>query len=477
MATGDFNGDGAQDLVIGAALGDGPGNARPDGGEAYVLLGPIRPGERDLAAGAYDAVIYGAGIGDQLARSLSAGDFNADGKDDIALGAPFADMGAPTRDDSGGVYVVPGSEGLGPSRREYDLNEREVGTVLIEGADAGDFAGFTLDAADVSGDGFRDLIIAAFWADGPDNDRSNAGEVYVVNGGASFGSLDLASGDQDATVFGADSEDRLGEAVGTGDVNGDGVADLLPVGTFADGPDEDRDAAGETYVILGPAPRRVDIAAGEQNATIVGVDAGDQLGHSIAAGDVDGDGRDDVVLGAVSAAGPGNALDLAGEVVLVPGSAKIPPLTDASFAATAYGAAAGDRFGRSAAAGDLNADGLSDVVAAAPEAGDGTSPESRAGVVSWVFGGTAFARLGDGSRAAATITGDGAGDNLGHQGFGIHALLIRDIDGDGFGDILVSAPLADGPGNERGNAGEAWVVFMRRQPQSGDHREAASRRY
>jgi len=92
IIAGDFNGDGASDIVFGAPLADGPGDARPEGGEVYFFPGPFHAGdERDVARGEQRLTIYGANAGDQLGLALAAGDVNGDAVDDIVLGAPAGD--------------------------------------------------------------------------------------------------------------------------------------------------------------------------------------------------------------------------------------------------------------------------------------------------------------------------------------------------------------------------------------------------
>jgi len=471
IIAGDFNGDGARDIVFGAPLADGPGDARPDGGEVYFFPGPFRAGEeRDVATGEQRLTIYGASAGDQLGLSLAAGDVNGDAVDDIVLGAPAGDGPAEDRQDAGEVRIVFGSTALGDNVQELDL-AREHGDAAIYGVDGHDRAGYAVVTADVSGDGTDDVIIGAVWADGPAEGRPEGGEVYVVFGSMALAGIrDMKSQAPDVVVYGAAPSDRLGEEVSAGDVDGDGLQDLVLPATFATGLRDETAAAGQTYVILSPPGPQIDVAGRQQDLTVYGIDAGDQFGHALGTGDANGDGFADILLAAVSSSGSGNQARLAGEAALVLGrelaTGSDPPtvdLADGGAATLVYGASAGDRLGRSAAVGDVNGDGMADLLVAAP-GGDGEhASRNNAGEISIILGSSSLPGVIElsGGESDALILGQDIDDTLGSEVSGRPALLVEDVDDDGRGDVLAGAPRGDGPDGARTEAGEGYIFFAK----------------
>jgi len=305
-AAGDVNGDGIDDLIIGARFGDPGGDT--NAGETYVVFGKTTgfAASLDLSDlnGANGFVINGIDADDESGRSVSAaGDVNGDGIDDLIIGARSADPGGVSGADE--TYVVFGkTTGFAASLELSALDG--VNGFVINGIDAGDYAGWSVSAAgDVNGDGIDDLIIGALGGD-PGSD-TNAGKTYVVfgktTGFAAVLELSALNGANGFVIRGIDAYDVSGISVSAaGDVNGDGIDDLI-IG--ADGGDPGGvSLAGESYMVFGKATgfaASLELSAinGANGLVINGIDAYDYSGFSVsAAGDVNGDGIDDLIIGA-----------------------------------------------------------------------------------------------------------------------------------------------------------------------------------
>jgi len=377
-SAGDINGDGIDDLIIGASSAD-PNGIR-SAGETYVVFG--KSGGFDASFnlsqlnGSNGFVLNGIDANDGSGRSVSgAGDINGDGIDDLIIGATGANPNGIRY--AGETYVVFGKSGGFDATLNLSQLDGSNGFVL-NGIDEDDLSGRSVSSAgDINGDGIDDLIIGAFSAD--PNGKFRAGETYVVFGksGGFDATLNLSqlNGSNGFVLNGIDAFDRSGYSVSlAGDINGDGIDDLI-IGADRADPNGIRDA-GETYVVFGKsggfdATLNLSQLDGSNGFVINGIDSGDFSGTSSRAGDINGDGIDDLIIGAPSA-NP-NDTPSAGETYVVFGKSGD---FDASFNLSQLNGSNGfvlnginerDRSGGSvSSAGDINGDGVDDLIIGAP---------------------------------------------------------------------------------------------------------------
>ncbi|MCK4449217.1 MAG: FG-GAP repeat protein, partial [Anaerolineae bacterium] len=318
----------------------------------------------------------------------------------------------------------------------WDLASSDWGQMTIFGANSSDYAGFSVASGDVNGDGLDDVIIGAFRANGPGNQRKFAGRVYVVFGPSDiYGTVDLAS-QADVVIYGADARDYAGSAVASGDVNGDGYDDIIIAAEWADGPDNRRVECGEIYVVFGSGSIASNIDLRTQaDVVMYGIDIHDQAGTSLATGDVNKDEYDDIVIGAewADGLGPGHRREDAGEVYVVLGSDSLPSTIEllGQAAKIIYGEEKGDHAGYSVAIGDLNGDRYGDIIVGAIWADGPQNQRHQAGGAYVVLSAESFdSRLCDlRTQADLTIFGADTQDRAGMS------VTSGDINGDGYDDL------------------------------------------
>lgn len=264
---GDIDGDGHDDIIVGAHLADGGGD---DAGRVWVYLGGPTPDATP------DLVLDGEGEVNHFGVSVFSGDLDGDGYDDILVGAQECDLDGP---NAGRAYLFRG--GAAPDATP-DL--------IYPGLAAGDWHGCSVSMGDLDGDGHLDAIVGARMQGG------GPGKAVVYLGGA------MPDNDPDLVVVGELHGDQFGTTVAcVGDLDADGCDDFLVGARFNDagGPD-----AGRVYVYLGGAP--LDPVP---DLVITGT-PGARLGAGGLRypGDWNGDGHDDIVLGDYLHPGGGRAL-------------------------------------------------------------------------------------------------------------------------------------------------------------------------
>jgi hypothetical protein len=391
-SAGDVNGDGYSDVIVGAWLSQ---NGFIRGGRAFVYLGSAS-GLSSSAAWTADGDQNDASFGYKVA---SAGDVNGDGYSDVIVGAPWYSNGESWE---GRVFVYFGSaSGLGSSA---------VWTVESNQAGA-QFGTSVASAGDVNGDGYSDVIVGAPWYS---NGESGEGRVFVY-----FGS---ASGLGSSAVWTAESN-KAGAQFGTsvasaGDVNGDGYSDVI-VGAhrFTNSLAEQ----GRAYVYLGsPSGLANSVAWIAEGTAEYG-----WFGRAVAsAGDVNGDGFSDVIVSALDS-GTGALQD--GAVYVYQGSASGLTSSPAWFT---KGPSERSALGSSvASAGDVNGDGYSDIIVGLRNNYGGTG----AGIV--------FLYLGSASGIGLASSPAWFASTVKFDGFGEAVASAGDVNGDGFDDAVVGASL------------------------------------
>jgi hypothetical protein len=447
---GDVNGDGYDDILIGAYGDDDRGT---NAGQTYLILGKASGWARDTDLSAASASFLGEGDSDSSGNSVAgAGDVNGDGYDDILIGAYYdgdGGMGA------GQTYLVFG-RAAGWEMRTY----LSAASASFWGENGGDASGISVaGAGDVNGDGYDDILIGAYQ---DDDGGSEAGQTYLILGKASGWAMDTKLSAASASFWGEHANDYSGCYVaGAGDVNGDGYDDIL-IGARQNG--DGGAEAGQTYLILGNASGwTMDTNLSAASASFWGENAYDKSGYSVAgAGDVNGDGYDDILIGAY---GNNDGGSTAGQTYLILGKATGWAMDTYLSAASAsfWGEDAGDASGiRVAGTGDVNGDGYHDFLIGAILDEDGGY---RAGQTYLMLGRcSGWAMDTDLSAASTSFVGENADDKSGCSVAG-----AGDVNGDGYDDIIIGAYDNDEGG---GGAGQTYIIMPFSKPPAPNNLEA-----
>lgn len=443
----DVNGDGRDDIVVGAPEFDLPG--RTGCGAVFIqLASDTMPPVLALDAPRDDILrIYGPAAATRLGGIMARGDVNGDGRDDIVCGIPSASpMG---RLQAGELYVIPGTD---MPTDTIDLQTPPPGIIHILGGAVFDKVGTAVAVGDVNGDAFGDIVAGAPLAT---TVRSLTGKVLVIHGGTTWpGVIDLLSPAVPVSqIYGQATNDYFGGAVGAADVTGDGIDDVL-----AGAPESSplgRTRAGTSYIVRGRTvfPPTIDsiVAPDSGIVQIFGEENESASGSAFASGDYDGDLAPELALGA-----PEFGANSMGVVYLIDPAGAWPDtvdLTEPSAAARLKGGESNAKVGLRIATGDFDLDGTEDVLLGSPNA-RASIGRDESGKAYIVFGRVGFPPtidLHDEQPGITHIYGAAAGDHLGSS------VAAGNLDGDAFADILVGADGLDNPGEAL--AGGAYVIY------------------
>ncbi len=421
----DFNGDGFDDLAIGV-----PGE-QAGRGMVQVLYGSAN-GLTATGSQIFTQDSLGTDSSepdDNFGASLAGGDFNDDGRADLAVGVPGEDIGAAT--DAGLVHFVLGSAngltGAGDYVMHQDINRvRDI-------AETGDFFGKSLAAGDWNSDGFCDLGVGVPGQDLPG--KVDAGGVHIFySGGTGIKppgnqTFNLDSPGMAGT---ASAGDIYGSALTAGDYNGDGRADLA-IGVPLNDRFQFVDAGG-LGVILG-SPTGMTPVGSQFHETTSG--AGCQVALALASGDFNSDGKDDVAAGAPFS--PAGAASVSGILMIFEGTATGLVQAGTGYNQSLFGESDenDDRFGFALTSGDFDSDGFDDFAIGVP--GEDHSTKIDNGAVIVVFGNPTGPAFSDFVTLSQTTAGNNeeADDHFGE------ALAARDFNGDGEADIAIGTPDED----------------------------------
>jgi len=429
--SGDFNGDGIDDILIG-------GHNSPSGGDdgvVYLFFGKAQTWNKNVSVSNADASFLGENPGDAITPISidSAGDVNNDGYDDILIGLAANQQVGP---NSGQTYLI-----LGKSSGWAKNTSLANSDASFLGENFEDWSGSSVaGVGDVNDDNYDDILIGA-----PHNPAGgiDRGRTYLIFGKGTGWAMDTSLSTADVIINGETDGDMSGSSIaGPGDVNGNDIDDILIGAEFNDDGGTD---AGKTYVIFGKTTGwSSTLSLSSAGASFEGETGGDVSGHIVkGAGDVNGDDINDILISSVGGGGPNSK----GEVHLVLGRtsgwSSVSDLanSDASF----LGENDWDHLGGGICGGDMNGDLLSDIVISSlfnEEAAIGSGQV-------YIFHGrsTGWQNGVNVTNADASFQGESEGDNL-----GISMGNVGDINSDGSMDLLIGSIMNDIGGTDSGKA-------------------------
>lgn len=423
LAVGDIDGDGSDELLAGSAFSSGSSGTYTYMGSVYVMDPANASGYSGSADSAADTVVSGTATYNYLG-SIAVGDASGDTYDDLLVVGTEYQYGA-----GGTRYLGVLYESDGTLSSDADTDDAWL-------TFAGGTAGYSLlyqgianegELVDLSGDGLAEVVLSNPNV-GYGGGGAVASVVWIFDVGSASGDLDVD--DADLEIDGDTSGDQLGNHIARADMDGDGYSDLF---LSAAGDDEGGTQAGAWYVMLGASdPTTEGSIEDVYDVKIIGSGRNDAVGstNAIAVMDVDGDGTDDLVVGAAHQE----------EVYVFSDGSSLSGVVDTVDADLVISAASGgpDYFGAALVSGDVDGDGNADLLVSAPSK---TSPYSATGAgtagMVYLFD---SATLSAASSTLDTSSADGSIQAAsGNDAFGLE-LLLTDMDSDGADEPMVAAP-------------------------------------
>ncbi len=457
LATGDWNGDGRDELATGIPDDDGPNTALVTDGGALIVsqyfpstgLDPVKFVRQSAGLDAPEAT-------DAFGRVLASCDFNRDGFDDLAVGISFEDVGALF--NAGAVQVHYGRSASFPGFGSEFFTQNTAG--IPGDAEELDNFGYSLACGDFNDDSFDDLAVGVPFENL--GGSISAGMIVILPGWSGGLASDFAySIDQGTSgVEGSIEEsDQFGRSLAAGDFDGDGFADIA-IGVVGE------DDVGVVQILFGGASGvngARDLFWYDEN--LGGTrELDDSFGKVLSAGDFDGDGFDDLAIGVpFEEAGTSGGTVNSGEVKIAYGAAggfgsfpvRTQRFTQDFFASAHETAQPGDRFGEALAAGDFNGDGIDDLAMSAPFEGISAAADQD-GHVTVVEGTSTGLHVFLARGIAAGWDGVPGSKTEHNKNFG-WSLAAGDFDGDGHEDLAIGAPF-ENPGG-LGDAGAQTILY------------------
>jgi hypothetical protein len=381
-----------------------------------------------------DVTIYGQQAFDYLGWAIACGDVNGDRFADIAVDAVIGDSVNDSRADAGQVHLILGGPALPPT---IDLLSYPATTIW--GAVAGDRLGSPIEAGDLNSDGTADLVLGSRNAAGRSGTGVNFGRVYVLFGRANWpSSIDLLT-TTETVLYGKSVNDFFSSDLHLGDLDRDGLPELIVGAVGGDGPGDQRTGCGEAHVFRGRTswPAFIDLATSNADSMLFGADAGDQITNAsnLGLGDFDLDGTVELVAGSDVAGGRPNNLPSVGEVRTRRMGPGYPASVDlrTQYTNLIYGADASDSYCPRVISADINGDRIDDIACFSTH-GDGPD-ETRldAGEFAAFYGRPAFPIDADfkPGQADLIVYGAQAEDEL-------SARLVSDLNGDRDPEIVAA---------------------------------------